>query len=783
MLSTRFIKANDEVCDFGHPVPAPYFRKSLQIDSVPKTATITICGLGFYEFHVNGKNITKGPLAPYISNPDDLCYYDAYDVAAELRQGENVIGVLLGNGFRNAFGGFVWDFDQAKSRGPVILALSFDAETGKEGAPLHFEADESFRTHDSPVVFNDSRMGCRYDARLEIPGWDLPGFDDSAWAPARRAEAPRGDAKLCSADPIVVSARLSPVHIDSFAELPFAYQSKSVTAPPRKGCTRKDVYVYDFGENNAGVTELRINGTPGQTITIRHGEWLQNGKFSVETTIFDRAEWLQRYLDHAQTDVFICKGGEEVFTPRFKYDGFRYAYVEGLRPDQATPEALTFVVLNSNLKARAGFVCSDERLNRLFAMTRRADLSNFHYFPTDCPHREQNGWTGDASISAEHMLLNLTADASLREWLANIRKAQNDSGALPGIVPTGGWGYKWGCGPIWDNVSVEIPYQLLRFGGDVGVVRENAATMLRYLSYALTKRDKRGLVAYGLGDWVDPFQNENGGRPFAPLDFVDSTMIFDYAKKAAFLFRQAGLPHEAAFASGMARDFRRALRKHGIDKKTCTAACACQTSQALALCHGLFEESELSTARRRLVELIHDSGDINRCGMIGLRYIYHALADMGETTLAHRLIVNESRSCYGAWLKEDSTTLWEDFPPEGSVGDSHNHHFLGDIASWMIQDVAGLRPNPSATDPDEFVFAPNFPEDLDHAEAWFDAACGRVSIAWKRTKAGISLSLALPEGLHGTLRLSNGFTADGLPSIPITGSRNAMRLALRKRPV
>ena len=183
------------------------------------------------------------------------------------------------------------------------------------------------------------------------------------------------------------------------------------------------------------------------------------------------------------------------------------------------------------------------------------------------------------------------------------------------------------------------------------------------------------------------------------------------------------------------------------------------------------------------MELIHDSGDINRCGMIGLRYIYHALADMGETTLAHRLIVNESRSCYGAWLKEDSTTLWEDFPPEGSVGDSHNHHFLGDIASWMIQDVAGLRPNPSATDPDEFVFAPNFPEDLDHAEAWFDAACGRVSIAWKRTKAGISLSLALPEGLHGTLRLSNGFTADGLPSIPITGSRNAMRLALRKRPV
>ena len=144
-LSTRFIKASEEICDFDHPVAAPYLRKAFTLDMEPTQAEITICGLGFYELYVNGKNITKGPLAPYISNPDDVCYYDRYDLTSLLKKGKNAVGVLLGNGFRNAFGGFVWDFDKAACRGAPTVALCLTATDGQ--AAFEMEADSTFRTH------------------------------------------------------------------------------------------------------------------------------------------------------------------------------------------------------------------------------------------------------------------------------------------------------------------------------------------------------------------------------------------------------------------------------------------------------------------------------------------------------------------------------------------------------------------------------------------------------------------------------------------------------------
>ena len=178
-LSKKFIAANYDVADFTNVVPAPYLRKTFNLDFTPESAEITICGLGFYELYINGVNITKGALAPYISNPDDICYYDNYDVKSYLKTGKNAIGIVLGNGFRNSFGGFVWDFEKADCRGAVCLALSFEAKSGDKS--VTFEADESFKTHPSPLKRNDVRMGTLYDARDEIAGWNLPDFDDGSW--------------------------------------------------------------------------------------------------------------------------------------------------------------------------------------------------------------------------------------------------------------------------------------------------------------------------------------------------------------------------------------------------------------------------------------------------------------------------------------------------------------------------------------------------------------------------------------------------------------------------
>lgn len=755
-FSYKFIKAGKGICDFDNHVPAPYFRKCFDLDFLPSKAEITICGLGFYELYINGKNITKGPLAPYISNTDDICYYDNYDVSNLLVKGKNAVGILLGNGFRNSFGGFVWDFDKASCRGEPTVSLYIEATDGKDVFEL--EADETFKVHSSPIIFDELRMGCRYDARLEIPNWNMPDFDDCGWDNAVCEKTPKGIKKLCEAEPIVITGELKPVEITHYDELPYCYESSKVGAAPVISTIRRNIYIYDFGVNSAGVTKLKVkNAKKGQIITVRHAEDKVNGNVSVNSTIFIRSDTTSKYLEYAQTDMYICKGGDEEFIPKFKYDGFRYAYVEGLEKEQATNDALTFLVMNSDLKERASFECSDEALNKLHEITRRSVLSNFYYFPTDCPHREKNGWTGDASVSAEHILLNLTAEKSLKEWLLNIRLAQRADGALPGIVPTGGWGFEWGNGPMWDSVCVNLPYYIYKFTGDKAVIEENLTMIMRYLCYISSKRNEKGLLAIGLGDWVDPFEKERGYIA-SPLEFTDSAISFDIANKASFLFDQIGRKNEAKYAKNIAVDIKSSIREYLIDSTTKIVAGDCQTSQAVALEVGLFEKDELPEARKRLIEIIHRDGDINACGMIGLRYVFHALVNAGEANLAYKIITSEERTCYGYWLKNGATSLWESFPDLSiNAGDSKNHHFLGDISSLFIQEFAGLKPNPDAKDIRTFEISPHFISNLNYARASYKSPFGEITVYWERTGRVIKLDVTAPECMNGKIILPYGF--------------------------
>lgn len=297
--------------------------------------------------------------------------------------------------------------------------------TDKSGEAHCIESDETWHTESSPLLFDDYRFGEIYDGRLEIPGWNTIGFDDSEWKFAERAPQPRGEKRLCTAEPIDIVNELKPI---------------SVTKT-EKG------YLYDFGINTAGVCRLCVRGELDQRIELRHGEHLKDGLPDVENIWFKREHWA-RDLEYVHKDVYICRGdGEEVYTPAFAYHGFRYVLVSGITEAQATEDLLTALEMHSLLEERGGFSCSDETANKLQQMTRQSDVTNFYYFPTDCPQREKNGWTADAALSSEHILLNLGAEKSYREWLRAIVKAQDHNGALPGIVPTSGWGFAWGNGP------------------------------------------------------------------------------------------------------------------------------------------------------------------------------------------------------------------------------------------------------------------------------------------------------------------------------------------------
>lgn len=749
----KFFKATEEMNTYEKHVNAPYIRKSFVSAEFDK-AYITVSGLGFYKLFVNGKNITKGLLAPYISNPDDVVYYDKYDITELIKDGKNAVGLILGNGMMNAPGGRVWDFDIAPFRNVPCFAMCI-TYIDKDGSETVIDADSSFKCHPSPIIFDDLRSGCFYDANLEIKDWLDPDFDDSDWCNVIKAENPRGEKRLCGADPIVVTEEIKAVEIKEAYLDDYLNNRENMRLDTqfKFGFRGKKGILYDFGVNTAGIFRLKINGNKGQKIFIQFCEHiLSNGKVTYKNTG-------SFYPDgYGQTSYYVCSGdGTEIFEPDFCYIGYRYAVVFGLEPEQIKDDTLVLLKANSDLKERAAFTCSDEVMNKLGEISRVSDLANFYYFPTDCPHREKNGWTGDAAVSAEHVLLSFTAEKSYIEWLRNICKSQKQNGSLPGIVPTGGWGFDWGNGPAWDNVLTELCWQIYRMRGDLEPAKECAESILRYLSYISGKRRPDGLIAIGLGDWLQPLKG--AGDPTAPLYITDSVICVYICKKAADLFKALNYPLHYNFAIDLYNSFRDAVRNNCIDFSTMTVRSHCQTAQSICIYYGIFNDSEKFAASKVLVDLVHEKNDHFDCGMIGIRTLFHVLSDCGESELAYKMITREDFPSYGVLLKAGLTSLPEDFLPEDKWDspNSLNHHFMGDYTSWFIQRVVGIRVNPRFTSPDDFDISPSFVSQLDYASAYYDAPCGRVEVKWERAGDEILLNVTVPENATGYINLPDGY--------------------------
>ena len=730
----KFIQRTKEYATFERYVPAPYFRRTFSAKEKVVTAKLQITGLGFYEVHINGTDITKGFLAPYRSNLNDYVYYDEYEITEYLLEGDNVIACIVGNGWQNALGGHVWDFDKAPWRGTPKLAFRLEMVCA-DGTAYCVESDTQTRTADSPILFNDLHYGEYYDARLELQGWDLPGFDDSEWDFAEEASTPLGEQRLCSAEPIVAASELTPIDIKKY----------------------HDGYIYDFGENNAGICRLKIQGKCGQKLLLQHFE-----------TLVDNQPYFMNFRDYPeqryQEDEYICSGkGVEIHSPRFTYHGFRYVYITGITEEQATAELLTYMILHSDIKQIGGFVCDDEVVNKIQEATLRSDISNFHYFPTDCPQREKNGWTADASLSAEQLLLNFTPEISFREWLRNIYKALDEHGQLPGIVPTGGWGYMveggppWN-GPAWDSVLVNLPYYMYIYRGDTATLREAATPIIRYITYLYSKLNENDLLKIGLGDWCQP--NRKGESDYAtPLEVTDSIVSVDIAKKAMAIFDALGMVEQKKYAEGLYQRLRKAIRKHLIDTESCSVMGNTQTGQAIALAYGLFREYEKEKAVLRLVELIEEKDGFMDTGVIGARVIFRVLAENGFADLAYDMITRPEHPSYGNWILRGATTLWEGFWKDDTCKIlSMNHHFWGDVSAWFYTYLAGMRINPSGNDVHSVCIAPCFVKKLSEVKAYHILPDGKISVEWKRIQSGIILEVIAPKEVKITFDLPCDFT-------------------------
>lgn len=471
--------------------------------------------------------------------------------------------------------------------------------------------------------------------------------------------------------------------------------------------------------------------------------------------------------DYQQCVYYTCREGENVWTPSFCYMGYRYIYVTGVTEEQATPALLTMLQMHSAIPRVCDFATSDAVAERLWQNTINSDYSNFFFFPTDCPHREKNGWTGDVALSAEQMLLHLDCERSLREWLFNIRKAQLESGKLPCLVPcTPLWGYDWGPGPAWDAALVEIPYRILQFTGRADAARENSDAIMRYIEYMQGMRDERGLTAYGLGDWCQ-VDLDSVLKYTTPLCVSDTLVCADLCRKAAVLYTATGEAERAARCTRLRAELLTAFRAHCIEPDLYVMG-RTQTGQAMALFYGAFTAEEEPRAYEHLRALIRERADHFDIGVAGGRVLFRVLAEHGDAALAYRLITQPSFPSFGYHVGLGATSLYESFyrlNDRFEVADgrrldilSQNHHFWGDIAAWFIEYIAGLRINPDARDVHHIVIAPMPLAGPTWARACRRGVDGEVSCAWERAGSVFTLRVQAPAGAFGTVYLPNGET-------------------------
>ncbi|MBP7933380.1 MAG: family 78 glycoside hydrolase catalytic domain [Phycisphaerae bacterium] len=702
---------------FVHPVPqpAPLMRTVFELDKPIKRARAYICGLGYHELYLNGRKVGDHVLDPTFTNYDRRVLYVTHDVTDLLKQGRNAAGVMLGNGWYNMHTRCVWDFAKAPWRNPPCLKMQFQIEYTDGTSKVIATDANTWKVTAGPIVFDAVRNGESYDARLEKAGWDRVECDDAEWHKPVVVAGPKGRLVAQRVPVIRVIRTLKPVKLTE----------------PKPG-----VFLFDAGQNLAGWTRIRLSGQAGNRITLKYGE-----RLAKDGTLDQAKIGVFTQPGGVQFETYTLKGGGlETHEPRFVYYGFQYIEVSGW-PGTPTLDDLDVRLVHTACGDAGSFECSSELFNKIQQCTKWSYVSNFVGIPTDCPHREKNGWTGDAQMSAQQAMYNFDNAAAYTHWIDSMRDAMKPDGMFPGIVPTGGWGYAWGNGPAWDSAYFIIPWYLYLYCGDTGILGEHYEGFKTYVDYLTAKADK-GIVSIGLGDWVCLDQK-------TPEAVTSTGYYYEDARILAQIARLLGRSADADKYAKLAESIRRAFNEKFVNRETGQVATGSQTAQATALYWDLVDPTTAGKVVEQLVANIARCKDHINSGVLGSIYIPHALTRYGRADVAWKIASQTTYPSWGDWITQGANTMWEDW----GGAESLNHIFFGDICAWFYQTLAGIQIDPQQPGFKHVIIRPHVLGDITWAKGETDTIRGKVASAWRLDGDLFKLRLTLPVGSTATVHL------------------------------
>jgi len=697
--------------------PPPYLRTEFNVSKTVQRAILYATALGLVDLHLNGQRVSEDRFTPGWTDYTKRVHYRAYDVTPMLLKGRNALGAILADGWYSGYIGWGQIRDHYGKKPRMRAQLQVDYTDGTHDI---IASGPEWKASTGPITSADFLMGESFDARLEQK-WSEPGFDDRKW------------------DAVVTGAEMNPLiqwhpapPVRAFTEV----EPQSITQ------VHPGVYVFDIGQNFAGVVRLKVSGSPGQKITLRFAERLKP----------DGGIYTVNLRGAIATDTYICRGhGTEIWEPRFTFHGFQYVEITGLK-SRPFKDIITGVALSSATADAGTFECSDPMLNRLAKNTYWTQRANFIDIPTDCPQRDERlGWMGDAQVYVRAATLHEDVQAFFTKWLVDVEDGQRKDGEFPMVAPVKVAGDDGG--PAWADAGVICPWTIYDVYGDTRILEKHYASMARFIDFCKNRSTPDMLPPkefHCFGDWL----NIKDETPKT----VICTAYFGYCTKLmARIATVLGKTDDAAKYNDLFEKIRAAFNRAYV-KKDGRIEGNTQTDYVLALSFDLLDPDRQQQAAKFLVENIKKRDWHLSTGFIGTKSLMLTLARMDRNDVAYRLIYNDTFPSWGFSIKHGATSIWErwdGWTPEKGFQDpgmnSFAHYSFGAVYQWMVENIGGIQSDGPAFK--HILIAPQPDDRLTFADVTYDSIHGPIETHWKWAGQFLTLKVTIPANTTATVAI------------------------------
>ena len=690
----------------------PLLRKDFNVSKTVKHATAFISGLGHFELTVNGKKAGDHFLDPGWTQYSKHALYVSFDITKDLQKGTNALGVMLGNGFYYIPGERYRKLTGAYGFPKMIARVIIEYTDGTKDNII---SDETWKTSLSPITFSSIYGGEDYDATMEQPGWDKPGFNDKSWK----------NVVVTTGPPLLQSQMAEPVKV------------MQEFSPVKSAKLSNGQWVFDLGQNFSGIAAIELSGKKGDTVRITPAELLnEDGSAN------------QKGTGGPFTFTYVLKGsGVEKWQPRFTYYGFRYLQVQGASPENASGSVAKIDNIKGlhirNVAVTAGeFKTSDTLFGKIYKLIDWAIRSNTVSLFTDCPHREKLGWLEQTHLMGSSVQYNYDVAALNRKVIRDMIQSQTDDGLIPEIAPE----YvhfedPFRDSPEWGSASIILPWYTYKWYGDKQALEEAYPMMKRYIAY-LEKKSDNYILMQGLGDWYDIGPNKPGFAQMTPQGVTATATFYHDLFIMKDIAALLGKKEDANLYGQMSEKVKKAFNDKFFHSSTKQYATGSQAANAMALHMGLVAPENKDAVVANLVKDIRDRNNALTAGDIGYRYVLRALEDAGRSDVIFDMNNKSDVPGYGYQLAHGATALTESWQALPAV--SNNHFMLGHLMEWLYAGLVGIKMADDAIAFDKIELHPQPVGKMKFAAASYHSVRGLIKAEWKRDGNTFELKVAIP---------------------------------------